>query len=141
LIEWVLDCSLALAWGFPDESSQEAERFLETLSPETVLRVPALFWYEVANALAVAGRRGRVSPAQVGQLAATFGRLPVTTAPPLAGRLLSTLVGLAREHHLSAYDAAYLELAMRSGAGLATLDRSLAAAARRVRVPVPESAE
>lgn len=128
-MEWVLDCSLALCWGLPDEPSDDAEQFLESLPPKTRLWVPALFWYEVANALTAAQRRGRISPAQAAQLLAMYGGFPVSTDSPGGGTSLARLHGLASAHGLTAYDAAYLELALRKGAGLATGDRDLAAAA------------
>ena len=52
-MDLVLDCSLALAWGLPDETSGRAERFFFQLALETVLWVPALWWYELANAIPV----------------------------------------------------------------------------------------
>ena len=54
---WVVDCSMALAWGLPDEHSPAAETFLRSIPPGEPLWVPGLFWYEIANALVVAQRR------------------------------------------------------------------------------------
>ena len=44
------------------------------------------------------------------------------------------MLALARRRGLAVYDAAYLELARREGAPLATLDTALATAARTERV-------
>ena len=135
-MNWVLDCSLALAWGLPDESSKRAERFLAELPKESILSVPALWWYEISNALTVAQRRRRLTESDNTRLVELYGSLPIHTDTHLGPEAVWRLQALAHEHTLSAYDAAYLELAQRKGLGLATLDRSLAAAARKAGVKV-----
>lgn len=131
---WVLDSSLALAWGLPDESSPGAERFLEGLSSQDELWVPALWWYEVANALLTAQRRKRLSEADSLRLVELYRGLPTQTDFASGPEALWRFRTLAHEHGLSAYDAAYLELAGRRELALASLDRRLIAAARRVGV-------
>ncbi len=124
-----MDCSVALAWILPDESSPRADRFLAQTRPRE-LWVPVLFWYELANALTVANRRKRISEADLVQALDLMGQLPIATDAemdaPGAGRLRS----LAAAHKLSGYDAAYLDLALRKHAGMATLDTDLQDAAR-----------
>ena len=137
-MEWVVDCSLALSWGLPDESSVDAERFLESLPPGTRLWVPALFWYEAANAVWAAERQGRISAAVASRLLFMLSSLPVITDEVGGGPALARLHGLAKEYELTAYDSAYLELALRKGAGLATGDKALASAAEQARVPLPQ---
>ncbi len=127
---WVLDSSLALAWALPDEGSMRAERFLARETGERVLWVPALWWYEVANALTLAERRRRLAEDDRIRVIALYGLLPLQTDVELDTKRLGRLHALARAHALSAYDAAYLELAERKGLGLATLDRRLLTAAR-----------
>ena len=131
-MEWVLDSSFALAWGLPDETSLHAQPFLEHLSERDVLWVPALWWYEISNALVVAQRRHRLREADRFSLLDLYGELPLHTDTHLTPETVGRLQELAHEHGLSAYDAAYLELAIRKSASLATLDRTLANAARRV---------
>jgi predicted nucleic acid-binding protein len=131
-VDWVLDSSFALAWGLPDETSPHAQQFLEHLSKEDTLWVPALWWYEISNALVVAQRRRRLTEADRFSLLDLYGELPLHTDTHLTSETVGRLQGLAHEHGLSAYDAAYLELAIRKSASLATLDRKLAAAARHV---------
>jgi predicted nucleic acid-binding protein len=75
----VLDCSLALAWGLPDETSRRADRFFAQLAPETVLWVPALWWYELANAITIAQCRHRLSEADAVRLTELYGLLPIRT--------------------------------------------------------------
>jgi predicted nucleic acid-binding protein len=74
-MNWVLDCSVALAWALPDETSKKAERFLTDLGQEAVLWVPALWWYELANALTMAHRRGRLGESEGVQLVDLYGSL------------------------------------------------------------------
>lgn len=136
---WVLDSSLALAWGLPDESSPRAERFLESLPPDAKLWVPSLWWYEVSNALLVAQRRKRLSEAEGARLIELCRRLPLETDTASGPETLWRFKTIAFEHGLSAYDAAYLELAERRELSLASLDSALVRAARKAGVPVTAS--
>ena len=129
-MDWVLDASMALAWSLPDESSEKADRFLSRVSAQGILWVPALWWYELSNALVMAQRRRRVTEADRLGLLELYGRLPIHTDSHLSVETVWRLQALAQEHAISVYDAAYLELATRKGLGLATLDQRLVAAAR-----------
>ena len=121
----VVDTSIAAAWCFPDEDRSAADATLHRLAGEDAV-VPALWWFEIRNILIVGERRGRIDAAGTAQFLADLGCLPidVDTTPDS-----ETLMALARKHSLTAYDAAYLELARRIGGSLATLDRALSAAA------------
>jgi predicted nucleic acid-binding protein len=135
-MEWVLDCSVALAWALPDESSAKADDFLESLEPDDKLWVPALWWYELSNALTMAHRRRRLTESDAMQLIELYGSLPIQTDTHLNADAVWRFHAVAKEHALSAYDAAYLELAQRKGIGLATLDKHIANAARKTGVHV-----
>ncbi|MBI5597813.1 MAG: type II toxin-antitoxin system VapC family toxin [Elusimicrobia bacterium] len=126
---WVVDGSLALAWALPDERSAQAERFLRALKPGSTLEIPALWWHEVANALIVAEHRGRISASETARVIEAFRSMPLKTHTESGAEAAWRWCAVARERGLSAYDAAYLELAQRLGAGLATLDEHLAGAA------------
>ena len=133
---WVIDASAALALGLPDERSRAADRLAAVLTRGDELRVPALWWYEVGNALAVARRLGRITAADHLRLLELYRALPIRTDALFADRAFTESSGLAAASALSAYDAAYLELAMRRGLGLITLDERLARTARELGVAV-----
>lgn len=128
----VLDASMALAWLFERENAEEANYAERTLLAvaEVETWVPALWHTEVANALLVGERRGVVTKARVIDYLNRLSRLPIATdeVPPVSRR--DMVMALAREHGLSAYDANYLDLALRTGSSLATFDRPLATAMR-----------
>lgn len=129
----VLDCSVTMAWAFPDESGEAARRVLRSVGAEGAV-VPAVWALEVANALLMAERRRRISAADADTFAALVAGLPIAARPSDRARELGSTFGCAREFGLSSYDASYLELAMEEGLPLATLDARLKQAARKARV-------
>ena len=135
-MDWVLDASIALAWALPDETSLQADQFLSRISGKSTLWVPSLWWYEVANALILAERRKRLTEADGIQLRELYGMLPIKTDMIVGPDTIERLRTLAREYSLSAYDAAYLELALRKGLRLATSDQNLQSAARKAGVRI-----
>jgi predicted nucleic acid-binding protein len=135
-MECVVDSSIALAWALPDETSKEADRFLSRISIRSILWVPALWWYEMANALLMAQRRKRLGEAEGIRLMELYRKLPIRTDGVLDSDRMWRFQTLAIEYHLSAYDGAYLELAQRRGLGLATVDRNLRLAAQRAGIRV-----
>lgn len=132
---FVLDASTALSWHFDDENP-------DLSLPERAFRegvaVPQHFFLEVANALVRGERRLRTSPERTEVFLARLGDLEAEVDPAAGELVASVLLPLARDHRISVYDAAYLELAGRLGMGLATCDSSLAGAARRVGIEVIE---
>ena len=131
----VLDASIAMTWCYPDEHSDFAYSVLDTLEHRPAM-VPALWAMEVANALAVGESRRRLTSSDIARFFELLQGLPIETDTQTASRALTDTLQLARTHGLSAYDAAYLELAMREGWTLATLDRQLKRAAKAVGVKV-----
>lgn len=129
MTEVVLDASVALAWALPDEGSSTAEKILK--KGNVVFWVPALWWYEVTNALLVAVRRGRLKEYDRLEIMELYGILPVHTDATLNEGIMSRVYTIAKEYKLSVYDASYLELARRKNLKLATLDRKLFSAARQ----------
>lgn len=133
-MDWVLDSSLALAWALPDENSGQAEEIFFSVADGDLFYVPSLWWYEISNALIVAQRRERINEADRNRMIELYGMLPIQTDTLFHADMIRRFQELAQEHHLSAYDAAYLELAQRKGLGLATLDNRLRNAAEKAGV-------
>lgn len=131
---FVLDASVALSWQFERANAAErarADACLERLATESA-GVPALWHVEVANGCIVAERRRLLGAADTDRFLAHLSDLPIETQSGPAGALRTLRV--ARDLGLTAYDAAYLELAQRLGVPLATFDRALAKAAARLGV-------
>ncbi|MGC1781610.1 MAG: type II toxin-antitoxin system VapC family toxin [Acidobacteriaceae bacterium] len=126
----VLDASIAMTWCYPDEHSDFAYRVLDSLAHRQAV-VPSLWAMEVANALVVGERRQRLAASDVARFWELLNALSIETDTQTARRALSETLHLARTYGLSAYDAAYLELAMREGFVLATLDGRLKNAAKK----------
>ena len=122
---------MALAWLFEREQPSDRERANRLLAAcgEAPWWIPGLWHLEVSNALLVAERRSVLPQADSDRFLARLSSLPFfTDSNPIAERSSRILV-LARSHGLSSYDATYLELAQRLGAGLASFDRQLNRAA------------
>ena len=126
---FVLDCSVAVSWCFADEASEAGDALLRRLAADGAV-VPGLWFLELANVLLGAVRRGRASHAEIHAFLGQLERLPVTKDAKTADRAFGQTLALAAAHDLTAYDAAYLELAMRRGLPLATRDAALIRAAR-----------
>ena len=128
----VIDASVTLGWYFPDETDPTTEAARRHFATDSA-SVPGLWWFEIRNALIVGERRGRIDATQTAEILAQLDALPIhLDHTPDGGAILA----LARVHGLTFYDAAYLELARRLDAPLATLDRQLARAARAAKVPL-----
>ncbi len=133
LNELVLDGSVTMAWYFQDEMNDYADAVRDVL-PQSQAVVPSLWPLEVANTIVMGERRKRSTPAQAAAWLGFLGALPIVVDGETSARAWGDTLSLARAHNLSAYDAAYLELAMRRGLPLATLDDKLRAAAATVGV-------
>ena len=124
---FVLDSSVALSWCFEDEVTEATLRIRERLSTERAV-VPSLWLLEVANVLLLGARRGRLTAEAAAEFADLLLGLPIDVVEP--ERDIADLMQLAAEHRLTAYDAAYLQVAAARRLPLATLDATLAEAAR-----------
>lgn len=122
----VIDASVTMAWCFDDEATPMTDGVLDRLRDQEAF-VPALWQLEVANVLLIAERRGRITEAQATRFLDLLMQLPIRIDQSLTN--VAALLAAGRRHRLTAYDAAYLLLAERIGAPLATLDSNLIAAA------------
>lgn len=123
----VLDASTTLSWAFNDESDEQSDDIQNRLVSGHAW-VPSPWSYEVANGLLVGLRRDRISVADIEAFTADLAILDIRLAPP--GSDILELVAQADVSRLSAYDTAYLQLAISMNIPLATRDRALASAAR-----------
>ena len=134
-VAFVADASVSAAWFLPDEATPYTEAALRATA-EGEVWVPALWLLEVGNLMLSAQRRRRITAAKRQEL--------VIHADALRLRVdhehvtMTTLDTLAARHGLSAYDAAYLELALRRGLPLATLDQGLQKAMAGAGIPRAE---
>lgn len=125
----VLDSSVALSWCFRDEQTPETLALLQRVA-ELGAVAPALWPLEVLNALTMAVRRNRLTREQQQELAGLLKDLPVRLDDDTATQAWGRTSELAARHQLTIYDAAYLELALRTDLPLASLDAALVAAAQ-----------
>lgn len=121
---FVIDASISACWAFDDETDPRAEQAMLRIDAEEVF-VPAIWWFETRNALLVSERRQRITPTFTTAFLSRLRKFPIQVDSNPNEFMLLTL---ARENKLTVYDASYLELALRLGCGLATLDRALGSA-------------
>lgn len=131
----VLDASSVLAWCFEDEGDAQTDAAMDRVVAAGAV-APAIWPLEVANALVVAERRGRIVRADADVFLAMIEELPISVDVAGAARTFEATGALARAHDLSVYDASYLELALRMGIPLATADAALRRGAARAGVLV-----
>jgi predicted nucleic acid-binding protein len=132
----ILDASVTIAWCFQDETTPYTESVLDLVTSGSEAVVPALWPYEIANVLALAERRRRATWASIRSFLDRLYTLPVRVDEGRMTVAFEQVLATARQRRLSAYDAAYLELAVREGLPLATLDRDLRRAASAVGVKI-----
>ncbi len=132
---FVLDASVALSWLLPDESNAAADSLLDEVILQPAL-APALWSFEMNNAVLAARRAGRIDETMHERLRGHVAVLPVEFDAIFSHATMEKAASLAMRHDLSVYDAVYLELAARRSLPLATLDRALANAARAERIAV-----
>lgn len=132
-MSFVLDASVTLAWFLEDERTRFTDSLLESLSSVDYW-VPSVWHLEVVNALLVAERKRRISPETRFEALNHIAQLNVRVDASVPN--VRVIGALSHRHSLTAYDAAYLELAVREGLGLVSLDGPLVRAASAEGVPV-----
>lgn len=132
--QFILDASVVLTWCFPDENSEFARKIALMFEHGDSAIAPSFWPHEVLNALLVGEKRKRIS----GQLVRTFlsdlATVPVALVHFPAEAVFDRVNSLSRDHGLTAYEAAYLDLARIHGVPLATLDQDLVRACRKTGV-------
>ncbi len=136
---FVADASATLPWCFEDEATPATEALLERLRAGEPAFVPAHWAAEVMNALIMATRRNRIDLERVTRFSRDLAVLPIRIEPPHTPAAWDVVIEVAAKHRLTAYDAAYLELAERTGLPLATLDGDLRKAALAAGVALLEA--
>lgn len=132
---FVLDCSVTLTWLLPDERADTTDALADTLE-HTWAVVPAIWPYEVANALLVAQRRARIGESDLTRMRQALALLPIEVETVASGQVWTDVSALGQRLSLTIYDAAYLELAARRRLPLATLDAQLRRACSTLDVAV-----
>jgi predicted nucleic acid-binding protein len=141
----VLDASITLAWCFEDQATPLSQAVLEQLANDRGL-VPELWPFEVANVLALAGRRGRLTHSQASHFIRLIDQLPITVEELGRDQVFTTVLNLSESSGLTVYDASYLALAAQARVPLATSDERLrqagiAAGVELFRAPTKSAAD
>ena len=122
----VLDASIAAAWCFKEETTQYTNGVLLAVSEFAEAAAPGLWAYEIRNSVLMGVRRNRLTRSDAEEFLDSIPDLRISLIdPPSYGPVFT----LAERHGLTFYDAAYLELAIREGLPLASLDAQLMRAA------------
>ena len=122
----VIDSSLAAAWCFPDERTDYTNAILRAVAAPLEAVAPRLWAYEVSNSVLMGLRRKRITHADAQEFFESIKSLPIRLTDPVS---YDGVFSLADRHGLTVYDAAYLDLALREGLPLASLDKALCKAA------------
>ena len=129
--EFVLDCSATLPWIFGSEATPATERLLDKVASGAKAWVPSLWHLEVGNVLLGAQRKGRINEAGIEKFLGTLAMYNIEVDHDTAGLAWSKTFSLGERFGLTLYDAAYLELALRKGLPLASLDQTLIGAVQK----------
>ena len=132
-MNFVLDCSVAMAWCFEDEATEATDALLDKIRTQGAV-VPAIWHLEVANVIVMGERRGRIQAEQSDLFLEDLALLPIATDESSRGATSAPIAALARRARVTAYDASYLEVAIRRMMPLATRDAALRRAAQSVDV-------
>lgn len=118
----------------PAQATQRSKALLQSVHDGAIIRVPALWSLETANALLVLVRRGKLTEGERVDALSALAGLRAEVDHDMASLAFTRLSELASGHRLSVYEAAYLELALRTKLPLACKDSALSEAAKRCRV-------
>jgi predicted nucleic acid-binding protein len=128
VLNYVLDSSFCGAFIMPDEDSQKVNQFFTVAAEDSLLHVPTLFWFEISNLLSTAIKRQRIKMDDIDKLLELLPQAKFTTDFTVGTAYSKTTALFAAKYGLTSYDASYLELAVRKGAIVGTLDTALSRA-------------
>ena len=131
-MHYVMDCSFSSALFLPDERSDIVREFFINLDKGDRVIVPLLWWYETDNVLNISVSRNRISHSDVITILDLLDGIAPETDAGHGRECSGKIFELTQLYKISAYDAVYLELAMRKKAALMTLDKDLEKAARKM---------
>ena len=131
---FVLDASVVLTWCFPDENTVLAQRIADRFKQGDTALAPPFWPHEMLNALLAGEKRKRISKEMIRPFLDDLAVLPVTLEQIPTEVVFDRIQSLSRKHVLTAYDAAYLDLALKNGLALATLDEALIRACKNAGV-------
>lgn len=131
----VIDASIALSWCFHDERTPYTQQLLARVIQQGA-SVPQLWHLEVSNAMLIGLIKGRINESDLLLQLQYLNELPVSVDLDTANAAFAQIYQIARSDRLTTYDAAYVELALRSGLPLATLDKAMRKAATKHGVQV-----
>lgn len=128
-MNFVLDCSVTMTWLFEHEATKDTDALLGALS-EPGKAIVAQHWVLEVGTVLLGAERSKKTPADTTLFLNLLSKLAIESDIHTEHHATTTTLALGRRHQLSSYDAAYLELAMRLGLPLASLDRNLRKAAQ-----------
>ena len=133
----VVDASVAVSWFLPDEKEGVYSGIFRQIN-ELEIHVPQIFYHELSNAFVMAGKRGRVDSKTLSIILDVVWKLPIrldSLQSLSVPSYFESVINLGLVHHLTVYDAAYLELAVRlGGVPLLTYDSDLANVAKKLKI-------
>jgi predicted nucleic acid-binding protein len=132
--EFVVDASIGIAWVHPAQATTQSQTLLDLVAGGAVVHAPALWPLETANALLVLSRRGKLTEEERVEALVALAHLSVVLDYDMSALAFGKVSDLATRHGLSVYDAAYLELALRTKLAIACKDGPLRTAAKRAHV-------
>lgn len=131
---FIIDASIVLAWCFPDETAAAADHVADMFRHGDTAIAPSFWPHEVVNSLLVGEKRKRISKALTQDFLDDLAKLPILLEQSPAKIVFDRIQNLSREHGLTAYDSAYLDLALDRGLPIATLDADLIRSCKRAHV-------
>ena len=133
--QFVIDNSVVLAWCFKNEASTYADSVLNHFEHAGAV-VPVIWPLEICNVLLAAEQEMHLTPTDSTRFISLLSDLPITVEMEFVPRMQGEIFALARRQELSSYEASYLDLAIRLGLPLATIDKRLRTAANQCQVPI-----